>query len=186
MAKQSHVRDAGSWKALLLNVRDAGSWKAAGKGWIRDSGAWSKFFETAVPTLNGAQMDLCQAGGNPGCDTLIGCDSSGEKHRVGWSISYPYGPYHIAIHRSINGGAFAEAADNVALANPDPDPGCCDELSGRVDGEFLFSYSNSSDLGACTTTYQYRVRVEQDGTDTLVGTAKDTTTKTGCNEGCLA
>jgi hypothetical protein len=52
---------------------------------------------------------------------------------------------------------------------------------GTVQTELAYS----SDLGVCTTSYQYRVRIETDGTDTAIDSA-DTGTGTGCNVTCIA
>lgn len=131
---------------------------------------------------------MCQAGGDPNCDTLSGCSATGEAHRVGWEhTDCSDASHHICIHVSVGGGSYAETADNISCDNADPDAGCCDWTGYAPEGEYLFHKSKSSDLGSCTTTYQYRVRIETDGTDVLLGSAcTDATSITGCDTDCIA
>jgi hypothetical protein len=144
-----------------------------------------------TPSLDSCDAKLCQAGGNPGCATLSGCSNTGEQHRVGWTTTDCNDAYHhIAIHRSVGGGSYVEVADNISCTAADPDAGCCDwfgKIPYAPEGEWMTTVSNSSDLGSCTTTYQYRVRIETDGTDTLIGSAcTDGSALTGCDTVCVA
>lgn len=139
------------------------------------------------PSLDSCDGQVCQAGGNPGCDTLSGCDDTGEKHRVGWTHTNCNDSYHhIAVHRSTDGGSYAEVADNLGCDQADPDAGCCSLLEASYDGEYLFGLNYSSDLGSCTTTHQYRIRIENDGTDTAEDTCTEASAGTGCDTSCSA
>jgi hypothetical protein len=143
-----------------------------------------------TPVIDSCDARLCQAGGDPACATLSGCANTGEQHRVGWETTDCSDPsHHIAIHVSVDGGGYVETADNLSCTQADPDAGCCDWIGKSPyapEGEYMFIKHFSSDLGACTTTYQYRVRVETDGTDTLLGSAcTDGSALTGCDTTCI-
>lgn len=190
MGDGNRVRSSGAWVTYGdIHVRDT-TWKKGYKAWARDSGAWRLVYTVEEPpSITCAQFQICQVGGNPGCNTSAGCGTTGEQHRVEWTHSGGVDGYHVALHVSIDGGGFVETADLLDVDEANPDAACCEISSGSCDppdGQWLLRKFSSSDLGACTTTYQYRVRAELDGTDTQIGDSQDTSTETGCDNPCLA
>lgn len=142
-----------------------------------------------TPSLDCCDGQVCQAAGSPDCNTLRGCTDAGEQHRVQWSHTDCNNTYHhIAIHVSVDGGGYTEIVDTVACCPADPDSGCCEFIGGGCadDCNWMRNLFKSSDTGSCTTTYQYRVRVETDGTDTAIDTCTETGSGTGCDAGCTA
>lgn len=189
MGDGTSIRDT-TWKTIYgVHVRDT-TWKEVNRAWVRDSGAWKLFWTNdEPPTMTCCDNDICQTTGDPGCDTLTGCASSGEKHRISWDFTGATEGYHACLHVSIGGGSYVEAHDGIDLDNADPDPGCCNHVKPACsdDGTYIATKYYSSDLGSCTTTYQYRARAEIDGTDTLVGSAATAgESGTGCDETCVA
>lgn len=140
-------------------------------------------------SLDCCDARICPAGGDPGCNTLTGCDNSGEYHRVEWDhTGCSDASQHIAIHRAVDGGSFTEVADNISCDNANPDAGCCECLIGCCtgDGQFLFNLAKTNATSQ-TTDYQYRVRIELDGTDTLVSECTDSNcADCGGDDDCLA
>jgi hypothetical protein len=142
-----------------------------------------------TPSLDLCSGGVCQAGGNPGCATLSGCTDTGEQHRVSWTHTNCNDTYHhVAIHRSVGGGSYVEIIDNLSCDRPEDDDGCCENFVKGVtwDGEYQYQRAFSSDLGSCTTTYQFKVRIEEDGTDTAEDECGPTTSATGCDTTCVA
>lgn len=188
MAAGSWVYDGATWRGgplSELKVYDGATWRIVSDGWVYDGAVWRKFWTAAV-AVDCAQCGLCQAGGDPDCATLGDCNTSGEKHRITWThTNCADASHHIAIHRSVDGGSYTEVADNVSCNNADPDSGCCSlTVCSSAEGHYLFTIFRSSALGGCTTTYDYRVRIETDGTDTSLD-SRNATQRTGCDEACV-
>lgn len=189
MGDSTSIRDT-TWKTIhALYVRDT-TWKEVNRAWVRDGAAWKLFWTNdEPPTMTCIDQSVFQTTGDPDCATLTGCASSGEKHRISWDFTGATEGYHCAIHVSIGGGGYVEAHDAIDLDNPDPDAGCADHVkpSCTPNGEYIATKNYSNDLGSCTTTYQYRVRAEINGTDTLVGSAVTAgSSGTGCDAPCGA
>jgi hypothetical protein len=191
MGDSTSIRDT-TWKTIYgVHVRDT-TWKEVNRAWVRESPNWKLFFSNdEPPTMTCIDQNICQAGGNPNCATLSGCVFTGEQHRIVWSFTGATEGYHAALHVSVGGGGYVETADALDLDQADPDVGCCDFAKTNdcdpEDGIHILTKNKSSDLGSCTTTFQYRARAEIDGTDTLVGTAvTHGSAGTGCDTTCIA
>lgn len=190
MGDGNRVRQGASWDSFTAtHVRQGVAWTGIQRIWIREGVQW-KLVQTTdqPPKLTCLDQNMCQGTGNPGCDTLAGCTNDGEAHRVEWDYSGAKDGYHLAIHRSQNGGGYVEVRDNIDLALGDEDSGCCEWISDcSGSNAVLFHKHVSSDLGSCTTTHQYRGRIEVDGTDTLAGSAvTHGSAQTGCDTACTA
>lgn len=192
MGDNNSIRQGASYTGWgQIYVRQGVSWNAVNRSWVREGPEWKLYMTSdQPPKLTCLDQNICQAGGNPDCDTLSGCVNSGEQHRVEWDYSGSKDGHHLALHVSVNGGGYVETGDNIALDNGEADADCCEFVkSGYCSGDnsYLLQKNNSSDLGSCTTTYQYRGRVELDGTDTLVGSAlTHGSAGTGCDTACTA
>lgn len=143
-----------------------------------------------TPSLDACDGKVCQVGGNPGCGTGSGCADTGEQHRIGWNHTDCNDSYHhVAIHVSVDGGGYTEMVDDLSCDRAEDDDGCCEfgsiKLPITYEGNYQRVMAYSSDMGTCTTTYQYRVRIETDGTDTAIDTCTEAASNTGCDETCI-
>lgn len=157
--------------------------------YIDSSGEERQIAVPAAPTIDCADTCICPEGETAGgCDTLTGCASAGEKHRVRWDhTDCSDAAHHIAIHRSTNGGGFVEVADDVSCDNGDPDAGCCNSgcAACTPDGEYIFTLGMHNET-AQTTDYAYKVRVETDSGDVEIDSVTDATcTNCGGDDDCI-
>lgn len=187
MGDSTSVRDT-TWKTPgKIYVRDTAAWPEVNRAWVRDSGAWKLFWTKDEPAqISNFQCKLCQdTSTSAGCSAVAGCVLTGEQHRIEWEYTGSSNGFHLCIQRSVGGGGYVEAADGVDLDNGEPDADCCEHASPMTDAYLVNEGYNKNGAGTCTTTYDYRLRVEIDGSDTLVGSNNDCSQVTGCDQICV-
>lgn len=134
-------------------------------------------------TIDCAAARVCTVGATSGsCDTSKGCEQTGEAHRIQWSHTGCDAGCEIAVHVSLNGGSYTELFDGEACCPSDPDPSCCEFISGGCSDDCnVMRWLGVS--GGSAITYDYRVRLEEAGTDTLVDSA-DASQVSGDSDSC--
>lgn len=187
MGDGTSIRDT-TWKTIYgLHVRDT-TWKEVNRAWVRSSGVWKLFWTNDEPaSISDFGCQICQDTTTGGvCSTHAGCAQAGEPHRIEWEYTGSPVGYHLCVQRSVGGGGYVEAYDGVDIDGGEFDAGCCEILSPIMSNSVvIFETYNKSGAGTCTTTYDYRLRIEVDGTDTLVGSNNDCSQVTGCDNGCI-
>lgn len=153
-------------------------WKQADEGWVNIDGTttgWKQFFSAVQPTL----LTATQKVGSDGSD----CSDGKCVRCVEWTYENAADlQHHIRVLYSAGGSSYYEAIDDQALARrcATQDTACgdagCTSLAGSK-GCYCHTCGNDG------TTYQYKVRLELDGTDTLAGTNCELTTGTTTNCG---
>lgn len=192
MGDGNSVRQGVNWDTFNpTHVRQGAAWTGFNRVWSREGAEWKLVHTTdQPPKLTCIDQNICQAGGDPGCETLSGCTFQGEQHRVEWDYTGSATGHHLAIHRSDNGGSYALVRDNIDLTDGEEDPDCCDFVKAQDcsgDHSTMFQRNMSDALGSCTTTFQYRGRIEVDGTHVLVGNeVTHGSAGTGCDVICVA
>lgn len=138
-----------------------------------------------TPTLDGCSGRVCQDDTTSiGCGTISGCTDTGEQYRWGWNETGCNDSYHhIALHWAVDGGSYYEVGDNVACNATESDAGCCEFPEATYDGEWQKNDAFNAQT-TCTTSYNFRVRVETDGTDTAIDTCTSGS-GTGCDTTCV-
>ncbi len=114
---------------------------------------------------------LCTAGD---CKAVLGCTSLGQRILIRWNhTGGDDSLHHIRILESKNGGAFTEVVDDLSV---DAVPECG---LRTYDGGWIRAFvGKCKDLTQPNDTYAYKVRLELDGGDVLVGTECTTGTVT--------
>lgn len=124
----------------------------------------------AAPTLDLATATVAATGtcSGGGCVVI-------EAHNVSWTqTDCDNACHHIAIHRNLNGGGFIEVSD---------DDGCTED-NGCTAGEGCRQFT----YAVCDTTgdsYVYRVRIEDDGTDTSLSSDDTGTLANRPQDACI-
>lgn len=111
-----------------------------------------------------------------GCGTTSGCSDPGQAHRFGWDHTDCNDTnHHVAAHESKNGGAYVEKVDNLGCNQAGND--CSDPCLGGCEGYYDFKDSRCGGADV-SPTYQGRIRIENDGTDTAVATITEGSSET--------
>ncbi len=139
-------------------------------------------------TVDCAALNVCSVSDDGSCLTVSGCTLPGEQHRIEWDTTgCSDGSHHIALHRSVNGGSFVDLSlPELACAPSNPDVGCCETATCSEGQHLIVEFNENTNQ---TTDYQYRVRIQDDGTEDLAqaGSTLDTNTETdqGGDDACF-
>jgi hypothetical protein len=177
------VLDLASGKLSRITASGAGNWVDLASGKIDrvtsgthglDLQSGKRVRDTMPSASCGGTVDAaaasnsCPACSGAECQTLSGCTNVGCRNLVGWSYTDCDANCHIAVHASVNSGSYFEVAD-VLACNRSAECGsiwCVGKTNCEGYWETFFPKCGSG--GSTSTTYDYRVRLETNGTDTSV------------------
>lgn len=173
MAVETWVVDGNSvWKELTdIWVCDGNSvWKSLSELWVCDGNSvWKQVFVNEDPALL-TSVDIGIAEDGDG-----GCGVGKCDRCVEWTTTQADdSKHHIRLLRSIGGGSFIEINDDMSIDNTCG--GCTEAGCSSTGGGNGCECGHS--CGTSGTSTQFRVRLEVDGTDTLVGLSIERTTDT--------
>lgn len=144
----------------------------------------------AAPTItaSGDCMDylICTQSGTPGCDTISGCSTAGEAHRVEWdTTNCSDGSHHIHVEYKQGTGGWTNAEDDLSCTASDNDSGCCDAGGACTpEGTRVYFMAQTAVLGT-TEDWEWRVSIERDSDSFVYDYATDSCTDCGGDETCL-
>lgn len=175
MAVETWVYDGstspGGWKQLVdIWVYDGstspGGWKQLHELWVCDGATnWEQIYQQAIDpaTLDSVTIST-------DCVACGGCGASKCDRCVGWSHTGGINAkHHIRILRSVGGGSYFEIVDDLSVN------ATCGGCGATCSGDGCYC---GHLCGNDNATTQFKVRLEVDGTDTLVGDSVERTTST--------
>lgn len=172
MAQEGWFYDGTTWReSTEVWFYDGTTWREATEGWIYTGTTWQQWWSTTDP----ATLDTATAGiGQAAAD---GC-SAGKCYRcIEWTTtSATIADHHIRILKSTGGGSYAELVDDLTHEST---CGACSTA-----GCSSFPLQQGCYCDTCVddgTSTQYKVRLEEDGTDNLVGDSVERTTSAVSN-----
>jgi len=137
-------------------------WRQITEAWVCDGASgWHQVYETVDPaTLDSAFMDIGEDGGD-------GCGAGKCVRCVEWdTTSADDADHHIRILRSVSAGSYFEVVDDYGIEAACSSCGTtsCSRQLGQGIGCWCDVGCQSDGIST-----QYKVRLEVDGTDDLVG-----------------
>jgi len=139
------------------------------------------------PTVVCVDLLLCTQSGSPGCDTISGCGSNGEAHRVEWDVDdCNDSSHHIRVRANENSTGWYTVETDLSCTQADNDDGCC-EVGGTCtpDGTRVWFLERTT-VSSTTTDWEYEVRVERDSDDFVFDSGSDSCTDCGGDDTCIS
>ena len=162
MAADAWVYDGATWRNITtMYAYDGATWQNIQQAYAYDGATWRLVFETVDPaTLDSAFMDIGEDGGD-------GCGAGKCVRCVEWdTTSADDADHHIRILRSVSAGSYFEVVDDYGIEAACSSCGTtsCSRQLGQGIGCWCDVGCQSDGIST-----QYKVRLEVDGTDDLVG-----------------
>lgn len=175
MAQEGWIYDGTTWReATEVYFYDGTTWQEATEGWVYDGTTWNQWWTIPSAILNTAFASIGDDGGD-------GCGVGKCQRCVAWTTTDASdSEHHIRILRSLSGGSYLEQVDDLSI---DATCGSCSTAGCSSAGVGNGCWCDGSCIADGQST-QYRVRLENDGTDDLTGTSVEKTT--GAVETCGA